>query len=536
MQPFSTDATWEELYDSGQLDRQLAQIHLATAAAQQQPLKINPLGPVGPHQGLAMRPLLPEQPPQQALMMPNTHHPVKPPGPHSMAVYGGNTTPIVHSTPMGNLNSPPTLGTIIQQNGYPISNQNIAMSSQYSDLRNGGQNRMMATGNCCNAQGVHDQQLRPLMSIMSQPPVLYQQSHHTQSNPNGVTAQSTNQPQNLRNLSKISSQAPINIMQNNSVPPRAPFQPLPQNRMGPPVGYNPINYHHGPQGAMVLPQLPSDPRPIGPIPIDMSVPPPPIPMNGKGPVKPHNVNYQNGYGQSNAQIHKNNSQKLSKNKNSRTNLSASANTHNLQKTSPIQPVFPPNSTSPEQMNAKAAAAAYNAVHVESDHPRTLYRPPEPKVTILKRPVSTPSNLSLQASNGAGVASDNSDEGGGSSNNIGGINNIRTKSLKQREEEYAQARLRIMGSTEPEIEEDPSNSNANEGMIASSSQSTPNVHAVQQKSSGKNRLSGGTSLIVISNSPQNGKASPPTKRSIQNETRFKEDNGSKTLNVGQGSES
>merc|ERR1711953_428964 len=144
--------------------------------------------------------------------------------------------------------------------------------------------------------------------------------------------------------------------------------------------------------------------------------------------------------------------------------------------------------------------------------------------------------SLQASNSASGASDNSDEGPNCSNNIGGINNIRTKSLKQREEEYAQARLRIMGSTEPEIEEDPSNSNANEGMIASSSQSTPNVHAVQQKSSGKNRLSGGTSLIVISNSPQDGKASPPTKRSIQNETRFKEDNGSKTLNVGQGSES
>ena len=60
MQPPSTDATWEELYDSGQLDRQLAQIQLATAAAQQQPLKINPHGPVGPHQGLAMRPLLPE--------------------------------------------------------------------------------------------------------------------------------------------------------------------------------------------------------------------------------------------------------------------------------------------------------------------------------------------------------------------------------------------------------------------------------------------------------------------------------------------
>jgi hypothetical protein len=59
-----------------------------------------------------------------------------------------------------------------------------------------------------------------------------------------------------------------------------------------------------------------------------------------------------------------------------------------------------------------------------------YRPPEPKLKILKRPQSSPSNLSAQ---------------GGVGNGASGKGKTKPKSLKQREEEYAQARLRILGS-------------------------------------------------------------------------------------------
>jgi len=64
-----------------------------------------------------------------------------------------------------------------------------------------------------------------------------------------------------------------------------------------------------------------------------------------------------------------------------------------------------------------------------------------KVTLIK-PLffSTPSNLSSQ-----GGANDGAD---GKNDVVGGITKSAstTKSLKQREEEYAQARLRILGST------------------------------------------------------------------------------------------
>lgn len=66
--------------------------------------------------------------------------------------------------------------------------------------------------------------------------------------------------------------------------------------------------------------------------------------------------------------------------------------------------------------------------VGEDEHRTQYTAPGPKVKILKRPSSTPSNLSSQGEqDGDGVTA-------------------KGKSLKQREEEYAQARLRILGST------------------------------------------------------------------------------------------
>ncbi|TRY70846.1 hypothetical protein TCAL_01217 [Tigriopus californicus] len=62
----------------------------------------------------------------------------------------------------------------------------------------------------------------------------------------------------------------------------------------------------------------------------------------------------------------------------------------------------------------------NSLHTE-------YQPPEPKLKILKRPSSSPSNLAAQ--------------GGAAANAV----SAKPKSLKQREEEYAQARLRILGS-------------------------------------------------------------------------------------------
>lgn len=64
----------------------------------------------------------------------------------------------------------------------------------------------------------------------------------------------------------------------------------------------------------------------------------------------------------------------------------------------------------------------NSLHTE-------YQPPEPKLKILKRPSSSPSNLAAQGGSAA----------------AGNAASAKPKSLKQREEEYAQARLRILGS-------------------------------------------------------------------------------------------
>jgi hypothetical protein len=67
-------------------------------------------------------------------------------------------------------------------------------------------------------------------------------------------------------------------------------------------------------------------------------------------------------------------------------------------------------------------------NVETDRGSlSQYRPPEPKLTILKRPQSSPSNLAAQ----------NGPNGQKEGN--------KNKTLKQREEEYAQARLRILGA-------------------------------------------------------------------------------------------
>ena len=72
---------------------------------------------------------------------------------------------------------------------------------------------------------------------------------------------------------------------------------------------------------------------------------------------------------------------------------------------------------------------------------TQYQPPEPKMKILKRPQSSPSNLSSQG-------------GSGGPNQPNGGKSKTTKSLKEREEEYAQARLRILGSAvNPDEEEE-----------------------------------------------------------------------------------
>lgn len=70
---------------------------------------------------------------------------------------------------------------------------------------------------------------------------------------------------------------------------------------------------------------------------------------------------------------------------------------------------------------------------------TQYRPPEPKMKILKRPQSSPSNL--DAAGGGENASKKEKE------------KSKSKTLKQREEEYAQARLRILGSAANPDEKD-----------------------------------------------------------------------------------
>lgn len=534
MQNSSADATWEELYDSGQLDQQLAHLNLNRS---QQIFHANLHGP---QHGLVMRPLLPEQP-QQALTMPTTHHVAKATGHHSMALFGSNPGAIVPSNHVVGLAGPPPGN--MQQNGYPI-NHHISPPPNMttnSDFRPSVQHRYHLSapaGQRSNVQNSHDSQPRPLMSMMAQTHGGYPQGHPIQTNQQNMLSQAANQAQSAIHLPKQIPQGPTLQMQNNSMAaPRPTFQSPPPLRIATPDGsYQMLPYHHGPPGAIVLPHLPLEPRPLGHIPIDMSVPPPRIPLNGNSQMRAPNIYYQNGFGP-NAPTNKSHVHKTTKNKNVKSNFNASSSNTQIQQTaSQFQPVFTVSSSIPQEQFNADAAAAYNSVQVESDYPRTMYRPPEPKVTILKRPVSTPSNLSLQASGSVSGASDNSDEGGNTSNTGGGINNLRTKSLKQREEEYAQARLRILGSTEPEISSELDIS-SNDSSVTSTSQSTPNVH-LAQKSSTKNRLSGGSSLTVISNTvPQNGKNSSLNNHSNQNIERLsKGADSSKGLNVGQGSDS
>ncbi len=68
--------------------------------------------------------------------------------------------------------------------------------------------------------------------------------------------------------------------------------------------------------------------------------------------------------------------------------------------------------------------------------------PEMKVTILKRPSSTPSNLSLSGSGNQGASPSSSSL----LNNENGNLDDPVQDLKKREENYAKARLRILGST------------------------------------------------------------------------------------------
>lgn len=84
-----------------------------------------------------------------------------------------------------------------------------------------------------------------------------------------------------------------------------------------------------------------------------------------------------------------------------------------------------------------AAGSAEAPSNLNGHVEDVIREPELRVTtILKRPASTPSNLSLSGDNG------HNDNGEDSNAEI----NDPVKNLKKREEEYAKVRLRILGST------------------------------------------------------------------------------------------
>ena len=517
MQPTSSDATWEEQYDSGQLDHRLAQLNLKETQLFSQ------RNPNGPPQGLFMRPLLPEQPQQQALVMPTTHHIIKVPGPHSMALFGNNPTSILPTNHVTVLNGTQS-SHLMQQNGYALN--------QHINTNPGVQNMRLANGNVSNVKSTLEP-TRPSMVMMNHPHNGYQVNQGSV-NPNNIIAPNTNRPPNAMPISQPIIQGPPPPVANNLVGVRPPFQSPPPMRMGPPeVPFQQMPFPN-PPGSMIIPHMSLDPRPMG-IPIDMSVPPPPLPTNGNSKIRASNNYFPNGIGPR-VTGNKNPSQKQTKNKNSKNNSASNlSNTQSKQKISPIQPVFPESNSQPEPTDANAAAIAYNSVEVESDYPRTQYRPPEPKVTILKRPVSTPNNLSLQASSSASGTSDNSDEGPNSSNNIGGINNIRTKSLKQREEEYAQARLRILGSSEPESSSQ-FNTSLNDSLNTSTSQSTPDV-MLAQKPNGKNKHQAGASAVVSSSVSQINKPVPSKIHSnINIQAQLKKYNCTKEPNVGQGSDS
>ena len=485
-----TDATWEELFDSGQMDQQLAQLNFGQT---QQPIQINQHGP---HQGLIMRPLLQEQPRPQPLILPSGNNVVRTQASHSMAFLGSAPSPVLPPNPGGFMNGPPTPVNMVRSNGYSLTNQDIppplgkVHSTNYTPgLHSCASNRAPTMRNGNNIQTTHDQQPLPLMSLMAHPPGGYQQPNQIQSSHQNIGSQL----QAPLHFSRQGQPAPQPSMQ-KSISSRPPFQ-QPPPRICPPEGhYTQIPFHHVPPSAVVLSQRPSEPGAIGAIHLDMSVPPPRVPMNGTGPARAPNAYYHNGVGPP-APPNRHQVQKSTKNRNSKSYNQNSLNAHAQQKTSQqMQPVFPMNNNQEEITNANAAAAAYNSVKVESDYPRTLYHPPEPKVTLLKRPVSIPSNLSSQVSSSASGASDNNDIEEATANFV----KRTTKSLKQREEEYAQARLRILGSREPETSSAATNVSSIDPRIASTSQSTPDVNLDQQKSLAKNK-STGISLTALPDS-------------------------------------
>ena len=94
---------------------------------------------------------------------------------------------------------------------------------------------------------------------------------------------------------------------------------------------------------------------------------------------------------------------------------------------------------------------------------TDYRPPDSgKVKILKRPQSYPNKLSEQDSTSASKTTST---------------NKTNKSLKEREEEYAQARLRILGSAGHEDDDDDDDLN-NEGDNDDNNQQQQKVKVVR----------------------------------------------------------
>ena len=95
---------------------------------------------------------------------------------------------------------------------------------------------------------------------------------------------------------------------------------------------------------------------------------------------------------------------------------------------------------------------------------TDYRPPDSgKVKILKRPQSYPNKLSEQDSTSASKTTST---------------NKTNKSLKEREEEYAQARLRILGSAGHEDDDDDDDDLNNEGDNDDNNQQQQKVKVVR----------------------------------------------------------
>ena len=95
--PPPAEPTWEELFDSGQLEQQISQINFGQHVPSP-PLQLNQQRP---QQGLIMTPLLPDRPQQQALIMPPTavHHPFTGnSSPHAIAMFSGTPSPMPNHT------------------------------------------------------------------------------------------------------------------------------------------------------------------------------------------------------------------------------------------------------------------------------------------------------------------------------------------------------------------------------------------------------------------------------------------------------